>query len=102
MITPAKEINKEFLEGEYDNLFKKKINEDTCKFFNYQVGKDKGKPVHIANYYDSNHKVIAQHLRYPNKSFKWIGDFQKQHCLVNRIGEMVARKLYLQKVNLIV
>lgn len=76
MITPAKEINKEFLEGEYDNLLKRKINEDTCKFFNYQIGKDKGKPVHIANYYDSNHKVIAQHLRYPNKSFKWIGDFQ--------------------------
>ena len=55
MITPAKEINKEFLEGDYDNLLKRKINEDTCKFFNYQIGKDKGKPVHIANYYDNNH-----------------------------------------------
>tara|TARA_B100000963_G_scaffold73682_1_gene61729 strand:+ start:15440 stop:17062 length:1623 start_codon:yes stop_codon:yes gene_type:complete len=72
----VKQVNKEFLSGEYDNLMKRRINEETCKFFNYQVGKENGKAVHIANYYNSEHKIVAQHLRYPNKAFKWIGDFQ--------------------------
>ena len=39
-----------------------------------QVGKHEGSSVQIANYYDKNNNVVAQHLRYPNKDFKWLGN----------------------------
>ena len=69
-ITKPKSVK--FLEGEYDSLPKRKISSDTCKKFHYQVG-DK---VHIANYYNKNFELQAQHIRYPNKDFKWIGSIK--------------------------
>ena len=60
------------ISGVYTNLEKRKISQETCKKFNYQVGKHEGSSVQIANYYDKNNNVVAQHLRYPNKDFKWL------------------------------
>ena len=62
------------ISGVYTNLEKRKISQETCKKFNYQVGKHEGNSVQIANYYDKNNNVVAQHLRYPNKDFKWLGN----------------------------
>lgn len=48
------------------------INEDTCKFWRYQIGKYKGRPVQIANYYDADGKSIAK-VRFQNKDFLQVG-----------------------------
>lgn len=63
------------LKGNYDRLTKRKIDEHTCKFFNYQIGQHNKSPVQIANYYNKKYEVVAQHIRYPNKDFRWVGDF---------------------------
>ena len=63
--------------GNIERLDKRKINEETCKVFNYEVGECDGRPVQIANYYDKNYNKVAQKLRYPDKSFKWVGDTDK-------------------------
>jgi twinkle protein len=62
------------IKGIVEALPSRKIDSDTCKKFNYQTGTYKGKPCHIANYYDKNFKITAQHLRFADKSFIWLGD----------------------------
>ena len=45
-------IIKDMIVGEFERLNARKINEDTCKVFDYEVGEYEGRPVQIANYYD--------------------------------------------------
>ncbi|ANS05490.1 DNA primase [uncultured phage_Deep1-GF2-KM23-C739] len=77
------EVNKEFpkdtnmITGEYKNLTKRKIDEQTCKHFGYQIGNYNNQPVHIAPYYNKEHELIAQHIRFPNKKFIWLGDMDE-------------------------
>ena len=61
-----------FIEGEYKDLQKRKISSETCRKFHYQSG-DK---LQIANYYNKDFQLEGQHIRYPNKDFKWIGSIQ--------------------------
>ena len=63
----------EMIEGEYQDLIKRKISAKTCKLFNYQVGTHNNQTVHIANY-NNKEGLAAQHIRYPNKDFIWIGN----------------------------
>lgn len=66
--------------GEYKPLIKRKLMEDTVKKFGYTVGKANRKTVQIAPYYDEDGALVAQHLRYPDKSFAWRGK-SKEACL---------------------
>ena len=60
--------------GINEALPKRKINSETCGIFKYETGEYKGKNCHIANYYDKDYNKVAQHLRFPDKSFVWLGD----------------------------
>ena len=63
-----------FITGDVKELTKRKIDYDTAQKFNYQIGSWFGRPCHIANYYDKNKTLVAQKLRYPDKTFQWLGD----------------------------
>lgn len=64
----------ELIQGEFRFLKARGISEATCKKFNYQVGSYNGQSCHIANYYRKG-QVVAQHLRFPDKSsFPWLGE----------------------------
>ena len=67
----------ELLQGDIMPLKSRGISEETCLKFNYQVGKKNGKWVQIANYYDENGRVCAQHIRFEPKDFIWAGDSKK-------------------------
>lgn len=60
-------------------LSKRKITLKTCEFTGYGVGnwyeKSTGKihTVQVETFYKNN-QPVAQHLRLPNKDFRWIGD----------------------------
>lgn len=69
-----KTIVTNMIAGEHLPLTKRNIDITTCKFFNYQVGQYKNQSVHIAPYYNSNYELIAQHIRFPNKDFIWLGN----------------------------
>jgi len=69
-----KKTDFKMVEGICEALPSRKIDSETCQKFNYQTGTYKGKPVHIANYYDKNLSLTAQHLRFADKSFIWVGD----------------------------
>jgi twinkle protein len=64
----------DLISGEYMALTKRRIKEDTCRKFGYQVGELKGQPVQIAPYYNKGGELVAQKIRFPNKDFKVLGD----------------------------
>lgn len=60
--------------GEYKAIPTRSISEDTCRKFDYSIGKMGGKRCHIANYRDAEGDTVAQHVRLKGKEFPWIGD----------------------------
>ena len=66
--------NTDFVQGSITALAKRALDTTTLQKFNYQTGTHNGQPVQIANYYNKDRQLVAQKLRYPDKTFKWIGD----------------------------
>jgi twinkle protein len=67
----------DLIEGTVNALPKRQINSETCKKFNYETGIYNGRDCHISNYYDKQYCLVAQHIRFADKSFKWLGDTDK-------------------------
>ena len=63
--------------GQVVALTKRNINEATVRHWGYTCGWMNGKPVQIANYYNRHRQVVAQKIRFPNKEFLAIGDFNQ-------------------------
>jgi twinkle protein len=55
-------------------LEKRGISLDTCKLFNYGYSMHQGATVQVAEYRNKKGDRVAQHLRYPDKKFRWLGD----------------------------
>ena len=55
----------------------RKLTEETCRKWNYGVGNYNGQPVQVANYHDSHGELVAQKLRFKDKSFRWLGDYSR-------------------------
>lgn len=64
------------IDGEVTPLTKRGITEETCRHWRYETGGYSGKPVQIANYCSSDGVVVAQKLRFPDKSFAVVGDLK--------------------------
>ncbi|MCT4535790.1 toprim domain-containing protein, partial [Halodesulfovibrio sp.] len=58
--------------GDYRKLTSRGLSAETCRKFDYSVGRDNGKPVQIATYRKGKGKV-AQHIRSKDKGFSWKG-----------------------------
>jgi len=67
-----------FVGGDYAPLGKRKVSEDTCRKWGYRVAKHNGKSVQVADYYDpSGSHLVAQKVRYPDKTFAVIGKMKE-------------------------
>lgn len=64
----------DLLTGDYAALTKRGINEKTVRKFGYMVGTYNGSPVQIAPFHDERGVICAQHVRFPNKDFIWLGE----------------------------
>ncbi len=60
--------------GETRAIASRRITEETCAKWGYKLGDYSGTPAHIAYYYDKKRRPVAAKVRYPDKSFVWIGD----------------------------
>lgn len=60
--------------NEYMALTKRHISEETCRKWGYAVGEMGGRSVQIANYRDDEGNVVAQKVRFPDKTFAFLGD----------------------------
>jgi twinkle protein len=61
-------------DGHYEALPKRKLTEETCKKWGYQVGELHGKRAEIATYRDGTAKAVAQKVRTEDKQFSIIGE----------------------------
>lgn len=61
-------------DGEHRDLKARRIFEATCQRFHYTVGTYAGKTVQIAPYYNEAGALVAQKLRFPDKTFMFLGD----------------------------
>lgn len=86
--------NPTLIQGIPKELKSRGIRLDTCKKFNYWVGSVGTTPVHIANYYSKN-TLKAQHLRYPNKDFKWLGDVKKLELFGQHLWKKGGKQLII-------
>ena len=69
-----KENTMDLLDSSFKELRKRKIPLDICRKYNYGIGKDRnGNSCQIANYYNADKQIVAQKLRYSDKTFKFIG-----------------------------
>lgn len=62
---------------EYPTMTKRKLTEDTLRKFGYTCYIKQNKIWHIAPYYNKKGDLQAQHLRGPEKAFRWTGNTDK-------------------------
>ena len=76
---PAERRQKQkgLLEGTFQAIKSRGLNEDSCRRFGYQVGHNGYETVQIANYRGPNGQVVAQKLRNKDKQFTILGDGKK-------------------------
>jgi len=75
-----------FVKGACVDLPARKIHEQVCKKYDYRIAKHNGKPCHVATFYNMERQVVAQKLRFQDKTFKCIGNpqyFYGQHMFPN-------------------
>lgn len=63
--------------GTVEALSARRISEDTCRKWGYQVGKLSGRNAQFAVYRDDAGVPVATKVRYPDKSFVFLGDTKK-------------------------
>jgi len=77
----------QFIKPEVTPLTKRGLNYETCRQYGYGVAEYLGSPVQVASFTDIQGRVVAQKLRYPDKTFKVIGNI-KDACL---FGQSIAQ-----------
>ena len=81
---------------EYTDLNKRKIPEAIVKQYSYGMGHDsKGILCQIANYFNDKKELVAQKLRYADKSFKFIGNPKEALMFGQQLWGNTGRKLII-------
>ncbi len=73
-IIPIKKTNPKLLPVKSMALPKRGITKETCELFGYGIAEYRGQPVQVATYKDQKGNDVAQHIRFQDKKFIWIGD----------------------------
>jgi twinkle protein len=61
------------MDGTYSALTSRGITEETCRFWDYQIGTYKGQRVQVAAYKDDSGRTLAHKVRTKEKDFLWDG-----------------------------
>ena len=78
----------------YTDLPARGITKETCELFKYGVSVYKGQQCQVATYQNSQGVDVAQHIRFANKKFVWIGDIKQVqlygqiNCRIQNTGDM--------------
>ena len=88
--------NTDLITGEYKALDKRHIPESIAHQYKYSVGVDKyGKLCQIANYYNKDKELVAQKIRYPDKTFKFIGNPKEATLYGQQLWSSGGKKLVI-------
>lgn len=69
-------INGAFVKGYSKAISDRELKKETCAKFKYNCAEYYGKPVQIATFKDLDGTAVFQKLRFPDKTFKIIGDYK--------------------------
>lgn len=69
------------------------ITQETCEHFGYGIGKVGGKYCHIAPLYDHEGILVAQHLRFEGKEFRWRGSASEAALFGQNLWRQGGRKV---------
>lgn len=67
-------VRQDLLTGTFEAIQARRLTEETCRKFGYQVAHHRGEPVQVATYRDQSGRPVAQKLRTKDKRFRIIGD----------------------------
>ena len=70
-------------------LPKRGLSHETCELFNYGISEHNGQPVQVATYQDKLGRQVAQHIRFQNKKFIWLGDVSDLQLWGQRLWRQV-------------
>ena len=59
--------------GEYHAIKKRRLDDETCKKYGYQIGSFNDQKCHIAPYFNEEGTMVAQKIRFANKDFTTLG-----------------------------
>lgn len=94
--TRSRSVNVDLLKYEYQDLNKRKIPETIAKQFRYGLGHDKsGVLCQVANYFNKDKEIVAQKLRYPDKTFKFIGDAKEAMMFGQQLWGNTGKKIVI-------
>ena len=83
------------LDGDYEELGKRRISQLVCKKFGYMTGRDKGKKVQIASYRDQHGNLCAQKVRTADKQFYTTGNFRDVQLFGQHLWKPGGKRLVL-------
>lgn len=91
-----KERPMDLVNYDYKQLTKRKIPEKIAQQYKYGVGEDKyGVSCQVANYYNKDKQIVAQKLRYPDKTFKFIGNSKEAMLFGQQLWGGTGKKLVI-------
>ena len=81
---------------EYSSLNKRKIPDTIVRKYNYGIAYDKHNNMcQVATYYNKHKEVVAQKLRYPDKTFKFIGSPKEAVMFGQQLWSNKGKKLVI-------
>jgi twinkle protein len=82
--------------GKVEELPHRNIKESIARLFGYRVATNRknDEKVEVANYYKDG-ELQAQHLRFPNKQFRWVGNAQGVTLFGQHLWKMGGRRLII-------
>ena len=69
----APAVKQSLIRGKAEALPSRGIGERTARMYDYESTNYKAQPAQVANYRDENGLTVAQHIRYGDKQFAWVG-----------------------------
>lgn len=66
-----------FVSGTPGDIPERGLSAETCRAYRYDLGISRGKSAQVANYFDGAGALVAQKVRYPDKTFEWVGHPQR-------------------------
>ena len=87
-------MSSNFLTGAITAVSKRRLTEETCRKFGYQIGKtEDGKTVQIAPYYNEGGQLVAQKIRTQDKDFFVIGKLSEATLFGQRLWAAGGKRI---------
>ena len=83
------------IQGRHESLTLRGISEEICRLYDYTTAEVKGTDLEVANYRNSEGRLVAQKIRGPNKQFLCRGDMRQAGLNGEHLWRRGGRRLVI-------